>query len=66
MRNKINYFLSFFSIYLFEREKEREREDAERQRAQEWWGRVEGEGKAGSPLSRELYVGLNSRTLRSS
>ena len=48
-------------IYLRERVKERERAQAEREAE----GGAEGEREAGSPLSREHYAGLDSRTLGS-
>ena len=53
-------FFFFFKIYLFERERERERE-----RENKLGGGAEGEGKAGSLLSRESDPGLQPRTLKS-
>jgi len=50
------YFLKRF-IYLFGTEREIEHKQGEQQ--------AEGEGEAGSLLSREPYVGLDPRTLGS-
>ena len=50
------YFLKYF-IYLFDRTRESEHKQ------REW--HAEGEGEAGSLLSREPNVGLNPRTLGS-
>ena len=47
-------FLFFLRFYALMRERERERAQA--------GGGAEGEGEAGSPLNRELNVGLGSWT----
>ena len=55
-------FLLKYLIYLFERVRERERVSASKLMHKQGEQQGEGEGEAGSPLSKEPNEGLDPRT----